>query len=156
MSNDIVENIHIRIKEELERSNLKMSEASRLMGYKSSQGLRDVVGNRKKATAELISRLGDINLDVSYILWAKSKRDETSSLIGSKVLLDVSEIEEGIKSYLQEGDFFEWFTIADDVDHQTLVKAALLKIMEAAKVDYIHQLENEPGVRNKNGKKARV
>lgn len=63
-----MENIHIRLKEELERLDLSMAKAAFLMGEDSSQGLRDVCSGRKRASAELIAKLVSIGADVLYIL----------------------------------------------------------------------------------------
>lgn len=69
MSTVSVENIHIRIRDELERLSLSMAEAARRMQEESSQGLRDVCAGRKRASAELIGKLAVIpGLDVLYVL----------------------------------------------------------------------------------------
>lgn len=68
MSSDFVEHIHERLRDELDRLGLKMAEAARAMGEESSQGLRDVCSGRKRASAELIAKLGKIGADTTYIL----------------------------------------------------------------------------------------
>lgn len=68
MSTIAVEEIHIRLRVELERLSLSLAEASRLLGEKDSQGLRDVCSGRKRATADLLSRLEQLGVDVLYVL----------------------------------------------------------------------------------------
>lgn len=67
-SRKIVEQIHKRLKTELQRLNLSAAAASRLLGAEDSQGLRDVVGGRKRATAELLAGLLPLGIDVIYVL----------------------------------------------------------------------------------------
>lgn len=71
MSSDFVEEIHVRLREELDRLGLKMAEAARAMGEESSQGLRDVCSGRKRASAELMAKLAGIGADVMYVLTGK-------------------------------------------------------------------------------------
>lgn len=68
MSSDNVDQIHERLRGELDRLGLKMAEAARLMGEESSQGLRDVCSGRKRASAELVAKLVGIGADGLYIL----------------------------------------------------------------------------------------
>lgn len=68
MSSGYVEEIHIRLRDELERRGLSLAEASRAIGETTSQGLRDVCSGRKRATAELVARLAVTGIDVLYVL----------------------------------------------------------------------------------------
>lgn len=65
-----MENLHIRLKEELERLGISMAEAARLMGDENSQALRDICSARKRAGAEVMAKLAVANIgaDVLYIL----------------------------------------------------------------------------------------
>lgn len=68
MSSDFVEEIHIRLRDELENQGLSLADASRAIGDATSQGLRDVCSGRKRATAELIGRLAVTGIDVLFVL----------------------------------------------------------------------------------------
>ncbi|MFA5825721.1 MAG: hypothetical protein WC825_07080 [Gallionellaceae bacterium] len=65
-----MENLHTRLKEEIDRLDLSMAEAARRMGESDSQELRDVCSGRKRASAMLIAKIAisDIGADVLYIL----------------------------------------------------------------------------------------
>lgn len=66
----IVENLHIRLKEEIDRLDLSMAKMARRMGENDSQELRDVCTGRKRASAALIAKIAvsDTGADVLYIL----------------------------------------------------------------------------------------
>lgn len=69
MSTDFVDQIHVRLRAELDRLGLSMAKAARQIGENDSQGLRDVCSGRKRASAELIAKLSMIGgLDVYYVL----------------------------------------------------------------------------------------
>lgn len=90
MSSDYVEEIHIRLREELELQGLSLADASRAIGDATSQGLRDVCSGRKRATAELIGRLSVTGIDVRYVLTgerASSNRASTHDLPADEQLL---------------------------------------------------------------------
>lgn len=65
-----MEDLHIRLKEEIDRLGLSMAEAARRMGENDSQELRDVCSGRKRASAALMAKIAtaDIGADVLYIL----------------------------------------------------------------------------------------
>ncbi len=71
MSTGDVENIHIRIRQELERLGLSLAEAARRMGEADSQGVRDVCSGRKRVTAEFLAKLVEIQGDVLFVLTGK-------------------------------------------------------------------------------------
>lgn len=88
MSTDDVENIHIRVRQELERLGLSLAEAARRMGEADSQGVRDVCSGRKRITAEFLAKLVDIEGDVLFVLTGKrlpasrpSGNDPTDTLL---------------------------------------------------------------------------
>lgn len=60
--------LHIRLKEELERLGLKPVAAAKAIGEPDSQGLRDVLGGRKRLSAELLAALAGTGVDVAYVL----------------------------------------------------------------------------------------
>lgn len=68
MSTGNVELLHVRLKEELDRLRLKPAAAAKAAGETDSQGLRDVLGGRKRLTADLLSGLGGVGVDVYYVL----------------------------------------------------------------------------------------
>lgn len=68
MSSEIVEELHIRLRNELDRLGLSMAEAARRIDEEDSQGLRDVCSGRKRASAELVAKLATTGADVLYIL----------------------------------------------------------------------------------------
>lgn len=69
MSTRNVELIHDRLKEELGRLGLKPAAAARAAGEPDSQGLRDVLGGRKRLSTDLLAALGDAaGVDVLYVL----------------------------------------------------------------------------------------
>lgn len=63
--------LHIRLKEELARLGLKPAAAARAAGEQDSQGLRDVLGGRKRLSAELLAGLASTGVDVFYVLTGK-------------------------------------------------------------------------------------
>lgn len=65
-----MENLHIRLKEEIDRLGLSMAETARQMGESDSQELRDVCSGRKRASAALVAKIAisEIGADVLYIL----------------------------------------------------------------------------------------
>lgn len=83
-----MENIHIRLREELDRLELSMAETARIIGEESSQGIRDVCSGRKRASAELIAKLSSAGADVLYIL--TGQRSAAAQLISQRqrALLD--------------------------------------------------------------------
>lgn len=60
--------IHARLKEELDRLGLKPAAAAKAVGEPDSQGLRDVLGGRKRLSADLLAALGTTGVDVAYVL----------------------------------------------------------------------------------------
>ena len=81
MSMGDVENLHIRVRQELERLGLSLAEAARRMGEADSQGVRDVCSGRKRVTAEFLAKLVDIQGDVLFVL--TGKRSPTSRPSGN-------------------------------------------------------------------------
>ena len=68
MSTKDVELIHVRLKEELARLSLKPAVAAKMAGEGDSQGLRDVLGGRKRLSAELLAALAAQGVDSRYVL----------------------------------------------------------------------------------------
>ena len=68
MSTDLVELIHVRLREELDRCGLKLAAASRAANEVSPQRLKDVVSGRQKCPAELIAKLVGTGVDAMYVL----------------------------------------------------------------------------------------
>ena len=63
-----VENLHDRIRLELDRLSLTQAEAARRMGESDSQNVRDVCSGRKRVTAEFLAKLATIHVDVLFVL----------------------------------------------------------------------------------------
>lgn len=63
-----MENLHKRLKEEIDRLRLSLETASKFIGDKTSQGLRDACSGRKRVTAELIAKLIPLGVDSIYVL----------------------------------------------------------------------------------------
>lgn len=68
MSTSDTENFHIRIREELDRLDLSLAEASRRAGEKSGQRLRDVVSAKQRCPIDLLAALHGLGMDVAYIV----------------------------------------------------------------------------------------
>lgn len=68
MSSDSVGLLHLRLREELDRVGLKLSEASRAAGESSAQRLKDVVSGRVRCPADLVERLAPTGIDVMYVI----------------------------------------------------------------------------------------
>lgn len=74
-----MEEIHIRLRDELERLGLSMAEAARVIGEESSQGIRDVCSGRKRASAELVAKLSVAGVDVLYALTGQRSGQVTAT-----------------------------------------------------------------------------
>ncbi|NRA20734.1 MAG: helix-turn-helix transcriptional regulator [Oceanospirillaceae bacterium] len=68
VSNEIVDNIHNRLRAEIDKCGLSLAEASRKLGEKSPQRLRDVISGRQKLPAEMLSNAAMIGVDIFYVL----------------------------------------------------------------------------------------
>ena len=78
--------LHVRLKEELDRLGLKPASAARAIGEPDSQGLRDVLGNRKRLSAELLAAFAAIGVDVSYVV--TGQRGESALSAEERLLLE--------------------------------------------------------------------
>lgn len=64
----MLDEIHIRLRQEIDRSGLSLAAASRAAGEPSPQRLKDMVSGRQKCTAEVLAKLISIGVDSSYVL----------------------------------------------------------------------------------------
>jgi len=64
--------IHVRLKNELKRLGVKPAEEAKVIGEPDSQGLRDVLGGRKRLTAEMLAALEKTGVRVLYVLFDDS------------------------------------------------------------------------------------
>lgn len=87
MSTDLVEFIHVRLREELDRLGLKLAAASRAANEVSPQRLKDVVSGRQKCPAELIAKLVGTGVDVMYILTGARTQPAHSELTSDEEVL---------------------------------------------------------------------
>lgn len=88
MSSEFVEDIHVRLREELEAHGYSLAEASRLMHEKSAQRLRDVVNGRQKMSAELLAKASLLSVDISYVLTGQRQEAEGELSPDESALLD--------------------------------------------------------------------
>lgn len=68
MSTSGVENIPLRLREEIANRGWSLAEASRRAGESSPQRLKDVTAGRQKCPVELLARLAPLEVDISYVL----------------------------------------------------------------------------------------
>lgn len=68
MSTDLVELIHVRLREEIDRCGLSLAAASRAANEPSSQRLKDVVVGRQRCPADLVAKLMVVGVDALYVL----------------------------------------------------------------------------------------
>ncbi|WP_146027256.1 hypothetical protein [Bowmanella denitrificans] len=122
MSSINVENIHIRVAEELDRLGLSKAEAARQVGHASSQVLRDVCSGRQRATAALVAELAPLGLDVNYVLLGT----KGGSGLPEQAIVD------GLKRFLLTGYDLGWLRMAPDASFDLVVKLGLHQIKMAA------------------------
>jgi hypothetical protein len=68
VSTDLVEHLHLRLREEIDRCGLSLAAASRAAGETSPQRLKEVVSGRQKCPADLVAKLLVIGVDAQYVL----------------------------------------------------------------------------------------
>lgn len=73
--------LHVRLREELDRLGQKPAAAARAAGEPDSQGLRDVLGGRKRLSADLLAALSStIGVDALYVLTGHHAGPPTETL----------------------------------------------------------------------------
>jgi hypothetical protein len=87
VSSDLVEHIHVRLREEIERCGLSLAAASRIAGESSPQRLKDVVSGRQKCSADLVAKLMVIGVDAAYILTGERAQTVLSNLAPDEEVL---------------------------------------------------------------------
>lgn len=87
MSTDLVELIHVRLREELDRCGLKLAAASRAANEVSPQRLKDVVSGRQKCPADLIAKLIVTGVDAMYVLTGVRTQGVQSKLTSDEEVL---------------------------------------------------------------------
>lgn len=103
MSIDLVEELHLRLREEIERCGYTLAAASRAIGDTGPQNLKDVVGGRKRCQADLVARLSVIGVDMLYVL--TGTRTEQSTALRSEesaFLVDYRCLREEQQSFIRE------------------------------------------------------
>ena len=92
MSNDLVEKIPSRLREEVERLGLSMAAASRAVGESSPQRLKDVMSAKQKCPIDLLARLGGIGVDLIYVLlgerWSTDSPEKCKLAPDEELMLD--------------------------------------------------------------------
>lgn len=63
-----MEEIHERLRAELERLDLSLAAAARAMGDSDAQGLRDACSGRKRVTAEMLAKTVPLGVDAMFVL----------------------------------------------------------------------------------------
>ena len=75
-----MEEIHERLRAELERLGLTLAAAARSMGDSDAQGLRDACSGRKRVTAEMLAKTVPLGVDVLYVLTGQRAQPVESTL----------------------------------------------------------------------------
>lgn len=93
MSTYSVDLFQARLRAELNRLELKPVDAARLSGLGESQPIRDVIGGRKRLSADLLASLIPAGVDVAYVLTGQAAAfitatDEQALLDGYRLLDD--------------------------------------------------------------------
>lgn len=91
MSNDLVEEIHLRLRAEIARCGLSMAAASRAAGESGPQRLKDVIAGRQKCPIELLARLAPSGVDLIYVLTGEESANRPTSAalpLDEEMLLD--------------------------------------------------------------------
>lgn len=68
MSTVEVENIHHRLREELDRLGFSLASAARKAGESSPQRIKDVVSGKQRCPVDLLARLLPLGVDTQYIM----------------------------------------------------------------------------------------
>ena len=92
MSNDLVEHIHLRLREEIERCGLSLAAASRAAAETGPQRLKDIIAGRQKCPVDLLARLAPSGVDLIYVLtgerWSSNRPAPTALPSDEEILLD--------------------------------------------------------------------
>jgi hypothetical protein len=96
MSRGGVDNIHVRLREQLEERGYSLAEASRLMGEKNLQRLRDVVAGRQKVPSDLLASATKLGVDIFYVLTGEITQSPNKSVEKSDSVDVVAQIKQGI------------------------------------------------------------
>jgi len=75
MSTDSVEQISVRLREEIERAGLSLAAAARAAGESSPQRIKDVVSGKQRCPSDLLARLNGTGVDVFYVLTGQRAGD---------------------------------------------------------------------------------
>lgn len=87
MSTDLVELIHVRLREEIDRCGLSLAAASRAANESSPQRLKDVVAGRQKCSADLVAKLMVVGVDALYVLGGEHASAHPTKLAPDEELL---------------------------------------------------------------------
>lgn len=68
MSIDSVDEVHVRLREEIDRLGLSLAAASRAAGESGPQRLKDVVAGRQKCPVELLAGISTVGVDLIYVV----------------------------------------------------------------------------------------
>lgn len=78
-----------RLRKEFDRLGIKPAAAAKLAGETDSQGVRDVLGGRKRLSADLLAGLDSAGVDVLYVLTGRrSALPPVALTVEEQVLLD--------------------------------------------------------------------
>jgi len=85
-----VDLIHTRLKEEFDRLGLKAATAAKAIGDSDSQGLRDVLGGRKRLSADLLSALAPHGVDVVYVVTGSRIQTVPSGVVDVALVIRIA------------------------------------------------------------------
>ncbi|WP_409284326.1 hypothetical protein [Pseudomonas protegens] len=87
MSSEMVESIHVRLREEIDSCGLSLAAASRAADEASPQRLKDVVSGRQKCSADLLAKLMVVGVDVLYVLSGVRAKARPAELASDEEIL---------------------------------------------------------------------
>lgn len=80
MSNDNLEYLHVRLREDLKSRGFSVASASRKAGEKSPSRLNEIMNGRQRLNAELLARLVlECNVDANYVLTGQRNAHEITT-----------------------------------------------------------------------------
>ncbi|MBK1890711.1 hypothetical protein Undi14_11770 [Undibacterium sp. 14-3-2] len=109
--------IHIRLKNELDRLGIKAVAAAKAVGESDSQGLRDVLGGRKRLSADLLAALASIGVDTVFVLTGQHQEAGIGESAVHQAVIDAVDL----------------LSLETKVDAQQLAKAVVKLVAKSAK-----------------------
>jgi hypothetical protein len=85
MSTESVEQIHLRLREEIDRVGLSLAAAARAAGESSPQRIKDVVSGKQRCPSDLLARLNGTGVDIFYVLTGQRSGDAPAAPTSPRV-----------------------------------------------------------------------